>query len=272
MDNNRFYFTAGEFAKLNKLNKRTLHYYDEIGLFSPKYKGENGYRYYTYLQSMELERILALRELGMSIDDIKNYIEKPNISDFKQLAKERIEDIDKTIKRLKMLKSVIKEKEEMLELSEKVSDGQVEIVELDEERLLLTEVKVDFEDDSDMIKNLNPIMEHFITASNFCNYKKSFGSFISVDKINSGNFDEYDGVFTVVNSKKSNLFVKPKGKYIRGFCVGNWDKVPNLYNKMISFAKENNLTLCGNAYEFGINEFAISNIEEYVTQIEIMCK
>ncbi len=272
MNNNRFYFTAGEFAKLNKINKRTLHYYDEIGLFSPKYKGENGYRYYTYLQSMELERILALRELGMSIDDIKNYIEKPNTNEFKQLAKERIGDIDKTIKRLKMLKSVIKEKEEMLELSEKVSDGQVEIVELDEERLLLTEVKVDFEDDNDMIKNLNPIMEHFITASNLCNYKKSFGSFISVDKINSGNFDEYDGVFTAVNSKKSNLFVKPKGKYLRGFCVGNWNRVPNLYRKMIDFAKENNLTLCGYAYEIGINEFAISNIEEYVTQIEIMCK
>ena len=41
------YFTAGQFARLHQLNKRTLHYYDDIGLFSPAYKGENGYRYYT---------------------------------------------------------------------------------------------------------------------------------------------------------------------------------------------------------------------------------
>lgn len=272
MNNNRLYFTAGEFAKLNKVNKRTLHYYDEIGLFSPEHKGENGYRYYTYLQSMDLEKILALRELGMSIKDIKGYIEKPNGNDFKIIAKERIDDIDKTIKHLKMLKSIIKEKEQMLEFSEKISDGQIEIVNLEEERLLLTNVKVNFEDDNDLSQNVKPIMEHFITASELCNYKKSFGSFISVDKINNGTFDEYDGVFTVVNSRKKDLFVKPKGTYIRGFCVGNWDKVPNLYKKIIAFAKENNLTLCGNAYETGINEFAISNIDEYVTQIEIMCK
>ena len=38
--------TTAQFAKLHEVNKRTLHYYDEIGLFSPREKGENGYRYY----------------------------------------------------------------------------------------------------------------------------------------------------------------------------------------------------------------------------------
>lgn len=41
-------FTTGQFARLHHLNKRTLHYYDEIGLFSPAFKGENDYRYYTW--------------------------------------------------------------------------------------------------------------------------------------------------------------------------------------------------------------------------------
>ena len=62
------YFTAGQFARLHQLNKRTLHYYDDIGLFSPAYKGENGYRYYTYQQSAQLENILAMRQLNMSIE------------------------------------------------------------------------------------------------------------------------------------------------------------------------------------------------------------
>ena len=38
--------TTAEFAKLHDVNKRTLHYYDSIGLFSPAKKGENQYRYY----------------------------------------------------------------------------------------------------------------------------------------------------------------------------------------------------------------------------------
>lgn len=38
--------TTAQFAKLHGVNKRTLHYYDDIGLFSPRAKGENGYRFY----------------------------------------------------------------------------------------------------------------------------------------------------------------------------------------------------------------------------------
>ena len=55
------YFTTGDFAKLHGVNKRTLHYYDEAGLFSPQHKGENGYRYYSFEQSMEFELIVTLR-------------------------------------------------------------------------------------------------------------------------------------------------------------------------------------------------------------------
>ena len=42
--------TTAQFAKLHGVNKRTLHYYDDIGLFSPRAKGENGYRFYDAAQ------------------------------------------------------------------------------------------------------------------------------------------------------------------------------------------------------------------------------
>ena len=41
MNEKSILLTANEFAKLHNVNKRTLHYYDEIGLFSPAHKGEN---------------------------------------------------------------------------------------------------------------------------------------------------------------------------------------------------------------------------------------
>ena len=58
-----FYLTTAQFAKLHNVNKRTLHYYDEIGLFSPKIKGENNYRYYDALQSIDFEYIRMFKEL-----------------------------------------------------------------------------------------------------------------------------------------------------------------------------------------------------------------
>ena len=51
------YLTTSQFAKIHGVNKRTLHYYDDIGLFSPNKKGDNGYRYYDISQSIDFEYI-----------------------------------------------------------------------------------------------------------------------------------------------------------------------------------------------------------------------
>lgn len=56
-------FTIGQFAALHEINKKTLMWYDEIGLLKPACIKENGYRYYSYQQSAALETILMLREL-----------------------------------------------------------------------------------------------------------------------------------------------------------------------------------------------------------------
>lgn len=55
------FFTIGQFADLHEINKKTLMWYDEIGLLKPAAVRENGYRYYTYQQSSTLETILMLR-------------------------------------------------------------------------------------------------------------------------------------------------------------------------------------------------------------------
>ena len=95
--------TTAQFAKLHNINKRTLHYYDNIGLFSPNTKGENGYRYYDLSQSIELEYIIMLRELNMSIEEIEDYVKKPTEEKFIKLATAKEIEIDNQIQRLKLI-------------------------------------------------------------------------------------------------------------------------------------------------------------------------
>jgi len=65
-------FTVGEFSKLAQVSKRLLRYYDEIGLFKPIHTDTtSGYRFYSAEQMPELNRILALKELGLSLDQIR---------------------------------------------------------------------------------------------------------------------------------------------------------------------------------------------------------
>ncbi len=66
----RFYQTA-RFAQKASVSVRTLRYYDKVGLLSPSQYTEAGYRLYTNDDLLSLQKILALKFLGFSLDEIK---------------------------------------------------------------------------------------------------------------------------------------------------------------------------------------------------------
>lgn len=66
------YMTVGEAAKRMGVTVRTLQYYDQVGLLSPTAQSEGGRRLYTYQDLVCLHQILSLKQLGFSLDDIKN--------------------------------------------------------------------------------------------------------------------------------------------------------------------------------------------------------
>jgi DNA-binding transcriptional MerR regulator len=64
-------FKIGDFSKLSQVSVKTLRYYDEIGLLKPiEIDRFTGYRYYSAGQLSRLNRILLLKDLGLSLDQI----------------------------------------------------------------------------------------------------------------------------------------------------------------------------------------------------------
>lgn len=64
-------FSIGEFSKIARVSGRLLRYYDSIGLLSPwRTDPATGYRYYTADQLARLNRILALKDLGLSLEQV----------------------------------------------------------------------------------------------------------------------------------------------------------------------------------------------------------
>ena len=64
-------FQIGEFSKLAKVSGRLLRYYEEINLLAPEFTDpQTGYRYYSAKQLPQLNRILVLKELGLSLEQI----------------------------------------------------------------------------------------------------------------------------------------------------------------------------------------------------------
>jgi DNA-binding transcriptional MerR regulator/effector-binding domain-containing protein len=61
----------GEFARISQIPAKTLRYYDEIGLLKPAHcDPETGYRYYAANQMEQLQRILALKDMGLSLEQV----------------------------------------------------------------------------------------------------------------------------------------------------------------------------------------------------------
>jgi effector-binding domain-containing protein len=66
----------GDFSKLSKVSVKTLRYYDEMGLLQPiETDRSSGYRYYSLDQLPRLNRILALKDLGFSLEQIGQALE-----------------------------------------------------------------------------------------------------------------------------------------------------------------------------------------------------
>ncbi|HWM90940.1 MAG TPA: MerR family transcriptional regulator [Thermoanaerobaculia bacterium] len=71
---------VGELAKQTGLTVRALHHYDEIGLLSPTRRSASGYRLYDGDDIARLLQILSLRQLGFSLEEIRDSLAKPELS------------------------------------------------------------------------------------------------------------------------------------------------------------------------------------------------
>ncbi len=70
------YYTIEQVATRTSLTKRTLRYYEEVGLLPPAERTEGNYRRYTEEDVQRIERIKELRDLlGFSLNDIRQLLQ-----------------------------------------------------------------------------------------------------------------------------------------------------------------------------------------------------
>lgn len=88
-------YKIGDFSRLSKTTIKTLRYYEKEKLLIPAFIDPNtGYRYYETKQLVELSKIISLRQVGLSIKDIRSIL---NGIDMKILLKQRKREIEKNL-------------------------------------------------------------------------------------------------------------------------------------------------------------------------------
>ena len=88
------HWKVGELAKLTGLTIRTLRFYDQIGLFLPSGQTESGHRLYDEADLSRLQQILSLKELGLSLEEVKSILTGEQVSPIEivSLQMDRVKD------------------------------------------------------------------------------------------------------------------------------------------------------------------------------------
>ena len=132
MGREKDFFTIGEFAKKSGVTLRTLRYYDKINLLKPTSYNELGHRLYTKEDFGNLQKILTLKFIGLSLDEIGDIMKYDLISNgFKKSLEIQKEIIEEKAKQMINIVKAIDETLNMVEEEEKVNwDKFINIISL----------------------------------------------------------------------------------------------------------------------------------------------
>ena len=232
--------TIGQFAALHGINKKTLMWYDEVGLFKPAVINQkNGYRYYSYHQSSVLETILLLRELDVSISEICAFMENRSAASLKSLLDERITELDNTITHLKALRKTLGNYHQNMVTLMSMDLSTINIVEKEKTYL----VTVDIDEDTSFDKEVELITAETEKYQLRRLHDASYGTMIAVDDLYGGRFDNYCKLFIEMPFpvRKKGLHIQPGGRYLQAFFKGDWQGIGVKYGEMLDYASGCNL-------------------------------
>ncbi|MGF0039738.1 MerR family transcriptional regulator [Peptoniphilaceae bacterium SGI.131] len=272
-------YSIGEASDHGNVSRRTLRYYEKLGLIKPDFVEQNGYRYYSLKTIMKIPIIKYLKMMNFSLDQINLQLGDIDYYEKIQSFNEQILECDKNIREIEARKQVI-------------TDWKVAIEESCMAMNLKTyNISIKYKENIELIKY--PILFDY-------DYRKAildvnFAKFVEDNKnLITGTimmvYDSYKNRFinqaenkvipavyvqktTYPILNKDIVFVFRKGFYACGYHFGCHDTIKETYDRIEAWAKEHGRELEDFAVERFVTDHWSSNDEnQFVTEVLIKIK
>ncbi|MEG0275897.1 MAG: MerR family transcriptional regulator [Coprobacillus sp.] len=264
------YFTTGEFAQICKVPKHVLFHYDDIGLFQPTLVKDNRYRYYSYHQYETFAIITLLKSIGMSLQDIKVYLEKRTPEMLIHLLDEQEQLLNHKIKKLKSAKDFIRTIRSTTSQALQLNTQEVFLEYMEEEILLCSDSP-----HSHQGKHFASYMDEYVGFYNqHLETEDRVGTILSIESIKEKKYEEFQYLFTRTKKKNiKNIKIKRAGYYLVTYYQGSYKHFNEGYERLMQYANTHHIELGDNAYE----EYILSDIAEqdennYITMMYLETK
>lgn len=262
-----------DLARLRNVTTETLRHYDRIGLFKPIYVDpRTNYRYYSILQYEKLGTIKELRQLGMSLKEIKEYFDNRSANKSLSILKKRHIELKDRIRNLSVLEKNISEKIEFLESVIKESNTDEVVLKKFPDRKIITfgrvvkskiDLSYEFLELENSLQEISPIL-----ASNRLGFIIPEKNIQSLNDINSNRVF----VFSKGKSKIDESCIKTVegGTYACIYNIGKpWHREKSI-NKLIEFIKNEGFVISGDALQVAQIDITVTDIlDEECFEIQI---
>lgn len=265
---NRNWFRAGEFARLCGVSKHTLIHYDEVGVVRPAREAENGYRWYSFEQFFAMDIVATLQAAGMTLAEIKAYMEHSAPETFLTLLESKQRDLAKEQEKLARMQRVLKATAARTREGLLARTGIPRFETWKEQPLIVTPVRGEDE---------RALMEASANHWEYCfargiGQEMPVGSMVMREHLQRREYDRWDFYFNPVPRarKCDRLFLRPAGLYavIEERCP--YERVGGAYEKLYEMIERENYEICGNSYEQDlISYMATTDPSRYVIRVAI---
>lgn len=269
MINRNEYLTTGEFAKIFDINKDTLFFYDKIKLFCPKITDQNGYRYYHVTQLIEYRTIDILKDSGLSLSHIKEYLDNKSPQNFMTVASSQISQLQKRKAAIESYIDQLSRTNTLINLGLVTEYGIPRITNLPSERFIAFPLHSAPAETKKWKINVAEVLVYCKKNNLLTDFLR--GSLLKKENIIKNNFTKDISLIRVSNTVNSeNLIIMPQGLFGVIIYNGSYDNIASAYTTLINFINKNNFVIIGDAYELELVGYLLTDKKDnFVVQISI---
>ncbi|SFL59630.1 MerR family transcriptional regulator [Pelosinus propionicus] len=262
-------FTTGQFAALYGVNKRTLMYYDSIDLFKPAIVKKNGYRYYTYGQSVIFDVIQLLRKLRLPLEEIKKHLAHCTPQKTSTLLYNQSQMLEQEIAELMWLQRVVQNKISRMEAKLEMDYSKIEMIESKAQAIVTSEPTSEI--------SMEQVMKVTLKFMRDCYHTRTYngyplGYMMDAEKMQQGDFSQLTNCFYHIdetNSEDVNWTYKPAGRYLVGYYRGSWTDMDPTLQQLTDYANSHGLVFTGSAYLENILDDTAAVEDSYYCEAKI---
>lgn len=265
------YYSIGEVSSICNISRKTLRYYDEIGLVSPDKIHENGYRYYSRENMLLVPVIRYYKQMGFRLDEMRKQLSGGDYQDMRTTFEEKITALKQQEQEIHRQYSSIREWYDLIQEAEQVIAGDVRDVSIkfvESQKLLCME------------QNFTGKYIEALISIDFANYleqlnNKTKGAIVLHFPSCEKHLEKQEQVVEMLQQP----MLPCKDEYMKSFggtmmlsCyhIGSHETLTDTYHKMLGWAERHQYVCQDDCYERYVTDYwTTRNSQQFVTELLI---